>query len=138
MTIRNRVPVGVFKVTADQFVYRAALAAASDPRIAASITDPYDYGPADLSKATCFLAFQDSVCVGGFMVLEDELCCLWSTVRGVGSFLVRHAITEGATVLNCFDGGLVDYYRKHGFEEYCRTPNWTEGEPDVVFMELLA
>ena len=59
-----------------------------------------------------------------------------SSTKGLGSQIVKHAIGNGATHLDCFDGFLVELYSKHGFTEVDREPNWTAGEPDVVWMEL--
>ncbi|MGW4158714.1 hypothetical protein [Streptomyces sp. NPDC004788] len=52
--------------------------------------------------------------------------------------LVRAAIAHGAHLLDCFDGFLPTYYRGFGFVETERIPNWTPGQPDVVFMALPA
>jgi len=67
-----------------------------------------------------------------------ELTSLFSTIKGEGTNLVRSAIKNGAKHLDCFDGFLPTFYKKFGFIEVKRVPNWTEGEPDVVFMELPA
>lgn len=72
----------------------------------------------------------------GFAISPNgELCSLWSK-EGQGRIAVATAILLGARHLNCFDGYLVDFYSKLGFHEYKREPNWTEGQPDVVFMKL--
>ena len=60
---------------------------------------------------------------------------LWCNVKGSGNWLLDHAIKDGATRLNCFDGYLVNFYKARGFVEVNREANWTAGEPDVVFME---
>jgi hypothetical protein len=71
----------------------------------------------------------------GFAVRPDgELVLVFSTVKGRGSHLVEHARHLGATHLDCFDGYLVRFYAEHGFERVTSLPNWTPGEPDVVFM----
>jgi len=46
------------------------------------------------------------------------------------------AIDAGAKTLDCFDLYLPGWYSKFGFKEYKREANWTEGEPDVVYMRL--
>lgn len=67
---------------------------------------------------------------------SNELVNVFSLVGGRGADLISDAVQEGATNLNCFDGYLVRMYSAHGFRELRREPNWTEGGPDVVFMEL--
>jgi hypothetical protein len=52
--------------------------------------------------------------------------------------MVQSAIERGASKLDCFDGFLPAYYERFGFVETERVPNWTPGEPDVVFMSLAA
>ena len=68
---------------------------------------------------------------------EGELVGLFSTVKGRGDELVESAKANEAWFLDCFDGYLVRLYSKHGFEEYNRVPNWTQGAADVVFMALM-
>lgn len=73
----------------------------------------------------------------GFGVNTDgELFGVFSLERGRGDALVRTAIKLGATRLDCFEGYLSALYARHGFVEYDRRPNWTEGGPDVVWMRL--
>ncbi|AXQ61131.1 acetyltransferase [Streptomyces phage Hank144] len=74
----------------------------------------------------------------GFGVAQDgTLVGLFSLIKGRGEDLVWDAILHhGATKLDCFDGFLPDYYKRFGFVETERVPNWTPGEPDVVFMSL--
>lgn len=75
----------------------------------------------------------------GFGVTSDgTLIGLFSLVKGRGVSLVRAAIAHGAHLLDCFDGFLPTYYRGFGFVETERIPNWTPGQPDVVFMALPA
>ncbi|ATI18860.1 acetyltransferase [Streptomyces phage Diane] len=75
----------------------------------------------------------------GFGVASDgTLIGLFSTVKGRGDALISDAVThKGATRLDCFDGYLPELYKRHGFVETERVPNWTAGEPDVVFMALV-
>jgi GNAT superfamily N-acetyltransferase len=65
--------------------------------------------------------------------------------KGSGRAAVDHAIANGATTLDAFDGYLPNLYAQHGFEAYGRMPfnreyappGWdyaAHGEPDVVFM----
>ncbi|WDS51795.1 acetyltransferase [Streptomyces phage Triumph] len=74
----------------------------------------------------------------GFGVAKDgTLVGLFSLVKGRGEDLVWDAVThKGATKLDCFDGFLPEFYKRFGFVETERVPNWTPGEPDVVFMAL--
>ncbi len=65
-----------------------------------------------------------------------ELVGLFSSVAGAGNDLIKHAIREGATYLDCFDGYLPTLYSKHGFVETRRERNYTDGQPDIIFMEL--
>lgn len=72
---------------------------------------------------------------GGFGIRSDgELVGLFSRIRGRGDYLVNKAVRYGAIHLNCFDGYLVELYRRHGFIVRERRPNWTVGGPDVVYM----
>jgi hypothetical protein len=74
----------------------------------------------------------------GFGVTRDgTFIGLFSTVKGRGDDLVQDAVThKGATRLDCFDGYLPEFYKRHGFIETERVANWTAGEPDVVFMAV--
>lgn len=56
--------------------------------------------------------------------------------KGNGVYAVIDAIENGAKKLDSYDGKLVDYYSQFGFEEYKREPNWTAGQPDVVYQKL--
>lgn len=102
---------------------------------------------ADIAKATSPVA-ELSLDDGGFCVLsadrkagfivkgDGELTSLFSLERGRGDYLAVSAVLLGATHLDCFDGYLTKFYRKHGFVSYKIVPNWTEGEPSVHFMRL--
>jgi len=73
----------------------------------------------------------------GFAVSPNlELVNVFSMLRGCGSQLMAFAVTRYPDLhLNCYAGEkLESLYRNFGFEEYRRTPNWTPGQPDVVFM----
>lgn len=75
--------------------------------------------------------------MAGFIVrASGELVALFSRKKGYGDMLVKQAIQCGASHLDCFDGYLPKLYAKHGFIETDRAANWSEGEPDVVFMAL--
>jgi hypothetical protein len=64
-----------------------------------------------------------------------ELTSVFSAIKGKGDTILSNAIRRGACHLDCFDGYLPTFYARHGFQEVRREPNWTPGEPDVVFME---
>ncbi|MCX6799956.1 MAG: hypothetical protein NT091_02310 [Candidatus Falkowbacteria bacterium] len=72
-----------------------------------------------------------------------ELVNAFSLEKGHGRYSVLQAIRLGARRLDCFDKqigqakGLVEYYSQFGFKEVKRIPNWVQGEPDVVYMELV-
>lgn len=63
-----------------------------------------------------------------------ELTGLFSCFKGHGKQLVFSALLNGACKLDCFDGYLTSFYSSFGFEEVDRQANWTEGQPDVVYM----
>lgn len=113
--------------------YAAALdfARLISPRIAEATSKPQEM-PTD---ARYYLTsdFQS-----GFGVVGDgTLVGLFSTVKGRGQEMVWDAVLHfGAEKLDCFDGFLPGYYKQFGFVETERVPNWTSGEPDVVFMAL--
>jgi len=73
----------------------------------------------------------------GYAVRSDgELVYVFSTVKGRGDAIVEKAIYSGAVYLDCFDGYLVELYARHGFRKDAWVPNWTDGQPDVVYMSL--
>jgi GGDEF domain-containing protein len=73
----------------------------------------------------------------GFALKGDgEICHVFSMTPGHGAHAMQHAIAQGGKHLNAFDGKLADYYKRFGFQETHREPNWTPGGPDVVFMSL--
>ena len=68
----------------------------------------------------------------------DELINLFSRgPKGAGADAVRLAIDHGANRLDCVDiqpRGLKQFYESFGFKEERREKNWTEGEPDIIYM----
>ena len=70
-------------------------------------------------------------------VTEDgdlaNLVCNEGAVPGSGGQAVDHAVTNGATWLNAFDGWLPEPYRKHGFTEQARLKWSDDASPDVKF-----
>ncbi|WP_031513668.1 hypothetical protein [Streptomyces sp. NRRL F-5123] len=113
--------------------YTAALdfARLTTPRIAEATSKPEEM-PRD---ARYYLSDDFA---SGFGVANDGILIgLFSLVKGRGEGMVWDAILHyGASKLDCFDGFLPDYYRRFGFVETERVPNWTLGAPDVVFMKL--
>ena len=72
----------------------------------------------------------------GIRTKNGELVNVFSTVKKRGNDLLKFAVLVGATCLDCFDGYLVDFYKKHNFVVYKTVPNWTQGEPSVIYMQL--
>jgi hypothetical protein len=89
----------------------------------------------DLSGGTCYLS-QDRL--SGFRLVEGELTCVFSYVKGRGDLIVQEAITKGATKLNHFESDhLSRLYMRHGFELDTIEPNWGGPTlPSVVYREL--
>lgn len=73
---------------------------------------------------------------------DGDIVNLFSLEKGIGKYVLLHAMANGGRKLDCFDKregqekGLPDYYKAFGFIEVKREKNWTEGEPDVIYMEL--
>ncbi|UPW35195.1 hypothetical protein [Pseudomonas phage PCS5] len=82
------------------------------------------------------LAKDGNAVTGGYMILDGTLQGVFSFTKGMGPWLIRQAIAEGARKLDCFDGFLPEFYKQFGFVEVRREANWTKGGPDVVFMEI--
>lgn len=89
------------------------------------------YSPQEYAGMKTFLN-QDKN--NGYALNNGELVSVFSAIKGAGDDIVRSAISNGATHLDCFDGYLLKLYARHGFEEVRREANWTAGGPDVVFM----
>ena len=92
--------------------------------------------PDEMPSSYSFFLSEDAQ--SGYGVAGDgTLVGVFSLVKGRGESLIWSAILHhGAVKLDCFDGFLPDYYKRFGFAETERVPNWTPGEPDVVFMAL--
>ena len=66
---------------------------------------------------------------------KGEFIALFSRVRGRGDALVASAVENGAMYGDHFDSEhLSALYARHGFVETSRTPNWTSGGPDVIYI----
>lgn len=127
--------IKVVSVSKSQFVevyYHARLSS----ELIANATSPASEVADGTSEADQF--YLDNAGRYGFIVKADgELIAVFSMLRGIGSKLVQLAIEKGAKRLDCFDGYLVGFYQRNGFMEVARVANWTEGEPDIVFMERI-
>lgn len=119
----------VFKTSYATFMYHYSLALKSNENAKKSCT-PVE----ETENRGEFYITRDGL--SGFCVCDGELKYLFNEEKGRGKELVKTAISKGARLLDCFDGFLVEFYRSLGFYAYARTPNWTKGEPDVVFMSL--
>lgn len=76
-------------------------------------------------------------CVNGAGFAIDktgQLTSVFSLFRGQGKAIMTEAIKRGACHLDCFDGYLKGFYESFGFTVDKVVPNWTKGEPDVLFM----
>lgn len=92
----------------------------------------------DTRWTRCFLSYVNGQAACGYAIKDTgELCYVHALIRGCGDALVQDAITNGAKRLDCFDGYLVSLYARHGFVETGRVPNYTKGDPDVVYMEVV-
>lgn len=113
------------------FRYAFDLARKASARVHAA-TSPFEAS----DGMRCYL---NSDATAGYVIRADgELTNVFSTRRKQGDDIMRHALADGARRLDCFDGYLVGFYSRHGFEIVRREPNWTPGGPDVVFMALPA
>lgn len=123
--------MSLYKVATDDFLaaYRAAYETVA--RVGASCTDP-----ADVPWPRCVCYLSDDKQSGYAIQDAGELVCVFSTEPGRGEQIVRHAIHQGATHLNCFDGYLPTVYRRWGFVEERRETTWEETGPDVVYMHI--
>jgi len=73
----------------------------------------------------------------GFAVsFNGTLTNVFSLTKGNGDYIMVNAKKAGAINLDCFDGYLTSFYKRHGFEVVRREANWTPGDPDVCYMAL--
>lgn len=95
-----------------------------------------NYSITELQKAK--MVVLDSQKKAGYVLKRNgELANIFNKgKKGKGKYLLINAIENGARQLDCFDSKLVNYYKQFGFIEYKREKNWTENNPDVVFMKL--
>jgi hypothetical protein len=89
----------------------------------------------------------------GFAVKKDgDIVSVFSTEKGLSTYMLQMAIANGGEKLDCFDTYLTKIYKENGFVEYDRD-KWNEqykpdgwnkdyykqynnGEPDVVYMKI--
>lgn len=88
------------------------------------------------NNCTIRLAYEGAQQVGGYVVLEGELLGFHNTRKGVGEWMLRQAIKDGANRLDCFAGHAERLYHRHGFREVIRELNKEPGGPDVVWMRM--
>jgi hypothetical protein len=121
----------MYPVSREEYGAALEFARLTSPRIAEATSKPEEMP----SEARYFLTSDFG---SGFGVTNDgTLIGLFSLVKGRGEDMVWDAVLHyGAAKLDCFDGFLPGYYKRFGFFETERVPNWTAGEPDVVFMAL--
>jgi len=120
----------LMKATGDDFMKALAQAEKSNPRIAEFLTK---YAPEEYKQMQMFL--HPDKMSGYALKPGGELVNVFSGVKGRGDELIKDAIKRGAQKLDAFEGYLTkDLYPKHGFKEIGRSPNWTPGGPDVVYM----
>jgi len=118
-----------YKITFDSFIHGLTNAQGARERIKEATTPAHEIKDEDQS---CYVSRD---VLSGFMVSETgELTSLYSLKAGRGDDMVYQAMRRGACHLDCFDGFLVDFYKRHGFVITARQANWTAGEPDVVYM----
>lgn len=56
--------------------------------------------------------------------------------KGIGARAVEDAIRRGAMRLVAYDGHLRGYYERFKFVVKRTEKNWSQGGPDIIFMEL--
>ena len=81
------------------------------------------------------VAYQGTEPVAGYLVVGGELVGLFSTVRGKGDWLMQHAVSDGANLLDCFaEPALLKLYHRHGFTITRSEANWDPAGLPVVYM----
>lgn len=121
-----------YTVAPTTYINQLAMLQHLDDGIAAATTTAHEM------PVTCVTYYMTADMCSGFGVTTlGELVGVFSTIQGRAHDLIRYAKKVGATHLDCFDGFLPKLYEKHDFYEIERVSNWTPGEPDVVFMQLL-
>lgn len=100
----------------------------------------HEYSLREYSEMRTFLGPQGR---SGYAIKPDgDLVNLFSWASGKGQALIADAVSNGAHKLDCYDGPLVEIYKRAGFVEVRREPfdpsiagHYPWGQPDVVYME---
>jgi len=116
-------------VYANQFHNRLRLARNNSPIIKKMV---HLYEIKDYNKMDCYLSRCGNY---GYAINNGELVSVFSRMKNKGNVIMMDAIQNGAIKLDCFDGYLVSFYKKHGFTEIKREKNWDNGQPDIVYMK---
>lgn len=88
----------------------------------------------DYDQHICWLSADQNT---GFAIAPDhELVNVFSTIKGRGREALEFALAHYSNLhLNCFAGGREErFYQQYGFQIFKREPNWTQGQPDVIYM----
>jgi hypothetical protein len=71
----------------------------------------------------------------GYAIAHNgEIKYVFSTEKGHGAHALNHALQQGGTHLNTFEGPVAQRFRSLGFKDFKREANWTPGGPDVVWL----
>lgn len=105
----------------------------------AKVADEYQhnltpYMATEFKKAKIKTFLNKDKTAGYALKPDGELVNVFSIKKGNGAGVVVDAIKRGAKKLDCFDGALPKYYKRFGFKEIQREPNWTKGQPDIIYM----
>lgn len=119
--------------TVTRLTYLAAVGAArvESPLVRENLSSLADFIAAPEAECHYYLSSDGR---SGFFIHGTTIRGLFSLEPGRGSVLVTSAIKAGGRRLECYDGYLSALYGRHGFVVVEREANWTEGEPDVVWM----
>ena len=110
----------------------------------------YEYSPEEYKQMRLFTAENGQ---SGFALKPDgDIVSVFSSEKGSLAGLMKLAIQNGGSKLDCFDTFLPKIYKKFGFIEVDRVKwneeykpanwdkehfkQWNNGEPDVVYMKL--
>lgn len=122
------------EAAAKAFAESVEAARAARPDVVKNVSQ---YTPEEYAKMRTFLSPDKK---SGFALKPtdkgDELVNVFSSEKGLnrGDKIMSESVDRGAQTLDALDGYLPKRYEQHGFKEYKREPNWTPGEPDVVYM----
>jgi len=123
-----------YRISLDSFLINLKKAQLASDNVKASTTSIGEINDKDTSDADVICRISADGKSGYMVSYEGELTSVYSLEKGRGDDIMVSAIEDGAHYLDCFDGYLVDFYKRHGFKERCRKPNWTEGGPNVIYM----